>query len=99
MHQQVTLLQNYTRDPMKTYGSSNLEKPIPLPPGVSARTLIIHFDIDYTEQVGTIGFILCGLKGTGLGGKGLCNMKAQARITHNMAEVLAAWDCLAYVGD
>ena len=42
-------------------------KPTPLPHGVSAHTLIIHFDGGYKEQVGAGGFLLWGQAGTCLG--------------------------------
>ena len=71
----------------------------PLPPGVSAYTLLIHFYGGYKEQVGAGGFLLWGQDGTCLGGKGLNYTDAQVRMTHNVAEVWAARDCLAYIAE
>ena len=41
--------------------------------------------------------MLWGHKGTCMGGKGLCYASAPVRMTHNVAEVWAARDCLAYI--
>ena len=76
---------------------ANPRKPTPLPPGVSAHTLLIHFDGSYKDQVGAGSFLLWGQDGTCLGGKGLSCADAQARMTHNVAAVWAARDCLAYI--
>ena len=72
-------------------------KPTPLPPRVSTHTLLIHIDGGYKEQVGAGGFLLWGQDGTCLHGKGLNYTDTQVRMTHNVAEVWAARDGLAYI--
>ena len=97
MRQNQTLRQPYAPGNMKIMSSRKPPKPKAIPSSISASALIVHFDGGYKQGVGAGGFLVWGPDGKCIGGKGLCYKDAETKMTHNVAELWAARDCLSYL--